>query len=93
MTAVLKLAGILDLNAAAPLKADLAARAGAPLDLDASAVERVGALPLQVLIAAANTWRSLGHNFSVKFATQAFLDDMRLMNASHLIATEAGSQP
>jgi anti-anti-sigma regulatory factor len=50
--ASLILADCLDLTAAAPLKAQLLAARGTPLSLDASAVRRIGAQCLQVLLAA-----------------------------------------
>lgn len=61
MTAVVVLGSVLDLRAAEPLKAELMAARGQALTLDASAVERLGGLCLQVLLAAIQTWRADGH--------------------------------
>lgn len=88
MSAALKLPAVLDLNAAAALRNDVLARAGAPLDLDASEVERVGGLCVQVLIAAANFWRATGHALRIVNATGAFRDDVRLLGVNDLLPTQ-----
>jgi chemotaxis protein CheX len=56
MSAALALPAHLDLVAAAPLRSEILARRGRPLDLDGAAVERLGGLCLQVLLAARATW-------------------------------------
>jgi chemotaxis protein CheX len=92
MTDALTLPAVLDLRAAGQLKADIQSRAGAALDLDASKVERVGGLCLQVLIAAEAHWRSAGHAFRLTNAGASFRDDLRLMNATQLVlAADNGS--
>ncbi len=50
------LPAILDLKAAAPLKAELLSRRGSPIRLNAAAVERLGAPCLQILWAAQRSW-------------------------------------
>lgn len=50
----------LDLSAAGTLHATLLARSGAPLRIDAGAVTHLGALCLQILLAAARDWRRRG---------------------------------
>lgn len=50
----------LDLSAAGTLHAALLARSGAPLRIDAGAVTHLGALCLQILLAAARDWRRRG---------------------------------
>jgi chemotaxis protein CheX len=82
---VFLLPSILDLRAAAPLKADIETRSGAPLDLDASQVERLGGLCLQVILAAADSWRSSGAELRVTGASDAFSTDARLMGARGLL--------
>lgn len=80
----MQLPPILDLAAARPLQAQLLAARGAALDLDASSVERVGAVCLQVLLAAHAQWKRDGHGFAVTSASPAFEDAMRLASASAL---------
>ena len=92
MSATLTLPAILDLRAVTQLKADIQAHSGAALDLEASSVERLGGLCLQVLIAAEAQWRSLGHAFRLANPSPAILNDLRLMNAA-LPATDNGSAP
>ena len=52
------LPAILDLAAAAPLARALLERRGKPTVVDAVAIQRPGAAPLQVLLAAIRTWES-----------------------------------
>lgn len=85
MTATLTLPNVLDLRAAAPLATQLRELVNAPLALDAAQVERIGGLCVQVLIAAAATWREAGHSFQVVNASAAFIDDVRRMGATQLI--------
>ena len=54
---VLTLSPVLDLTAAEPLKAELLAHRGRVLVVDASGVERLGGLCLQVLLSALSLWR------------------------------------
>lgn len=82
---ILTLPGVLDLRAAAPLKAELQTHAAAPVDLDASQVERVGGLCAQMLISAAAAWRGADLSFRVLSPSQAFRDDLTRMGASELI--------
>jgi chemotaxis protein CheX len=56
----------LDTAGAAALAAELTALRGRPLTLDASAVERVGALGLQVLLSARVTWARDGEKLAVE---------------------------
>ena len=56
--AVLELPEVLDLKAAAPLHAQILELRGAPLTIDASKVQRLGGLCLQVLVAADAAWKS-----------------------------------
>ena len=56
MSETLLLPAQLDLKAAESLKADILVRRGKDLTLDGSAVERLGGLGLQVLLAARKTW-------------------------------------
>ena len=69
---------VLDLKAAAPLKAALLERRGHPLELDAADVQRLGGLCLQVLLAAAAAWRSDNVSLRVGPRSEAFIDALRL---------------
>ncbi len=90
IAAVLTLPGVMDLRAAAPLKTDIDAHKGAPLDLDASQVERLGALCAQILIAAAAAWRSGDLSFRVLNASDAFRDDVARIGATqHVFGSDA----
>lgn len=80
----MRLAQILDLAAATPLWSSLCDARGAPLHLDASEVERIGGLCLQVLLAAQAQWRADGVEFSIVSPSAAFSDGLRLMAASDL---------
>jgi chemotaxis protein CheX len=72
--AKLQLEPVLDLGAAERLHARLLELRGQPLDIDASQVERLGGLCLQVLISARNTWRADGHGAVIGQASAAFDD-------------------
>ena len=87
-TEVYTLPPILDLRAAAPLKADLAARVGGPIDIDASKVERLGGLCLQVLIASAAAWQSTARSWRISGVSEPFREDVRLMGADALLGLE-----
>lgn len=65
MTAPVLLPARLDSAAAVQLAHDLRYREGAPVTLDASQVELLGARALQTLIVAAGAWRAAGASFSV----------------------------
>lgn len=84
--AALTLAPILDLNAAAPLRSDLLARQGQPILLDASQVQRLGGLSLQVLLAAQVAWSVDGHQFAIANPSPAFMDAVGLFGAADLLA-------
>lgn len=64
----------LDIKAAAPLAAELAAMRGGPLQIDGSAVERLGAQCLQVLLSASATWDADGLELELTGPSPAMLD-------------------
>lgn len=68
----LALAARLDLSAAEPLAAALRAHGGADLVIDASGVSHLGALGLQLLGAAALSWRAAGHRLRIAPRSDAF---------------------
>lgn len=57
---VITLPAIMDIRAAEPLKAELMKYRGQAVTLDASGVERLGGLCLQILLAAVKTWKADG---------------------------------
>lgn len=75
----LQLPEVLDLRAAAPLAQTFLARRGAELSVDASSVRRVGAQCLQVLVAAAATWKADGVCLRLEKPTEEFLEGSRLL--------------
>jgi chemotaxis protein CheX len=81
-TSILMLSDCLDADAAAPLKDALLQRRGKPIIVDAGQVRRVGAQSLQVLIAAARTWRRDDQAYQVANPSADFLDTMALAGLS-----------
>jgi chemotaxis protein CheX len=81
MDDVLKLDPVLNLKAAAPPQAALIARRGQPLEIDASAVQRLGGLCLQVLLSAQKTWAEDGGVFGLVNGSEAFGETLRLLGA------------
>lgn len=80
----LRLPQVLDLRSATSLARDLLAMRGAPLRLDASGVERLGGLGLQVLLSAQRTWRSDGLAFVLADPSDAFRADCATLGAHAL---------
>ncbi len=77
----LALPEILDLRAAAPLRAAIAERRGDDLMLDAANVQRLGGQCLQVLLAAQSAWRAEGRGFAVSTPSPAFEEALQTMGA------------
>ncbi|GAB0114409.1 STAS domain-containing protein [Acidisoma sp. C75] len=69
---ILQLPTALDLKTAAQLHADLLSRRGQALELDASGVERIGGLGLQVLLAAQAAWTADGMDLRLGPASEEF---------------------
>jgi len=78
---VLQLEPVLDLGAAERLHARLAGLRGGPLEIDASQVERLGGLCLQVLLSARQTWAADGHSVRLSHPSPAFDDAWALFGA------------
>lgn len=78
-TTTFRLPGRLDASAASGLREALIARRGKGLALVADDVVFIGALSAQVLVAAANTWRGDGLELTVKSASEAFAEGLRLL--------------
>lgn len=89
----LRLPAALDARSAEPLASDLLALRGRPLQLDASAVERLRGLGLQVLLSARLTWRSDRVDFALVDASDAFQADCALLGASVFDDSHAGAEP
>jgi chemotaxis protein CheX len=81
----MRLSSILDLRAAGPLKAEFTSVRGARLEVDASDVERLGGLCLQVIIAAAAAWREDGAEFRIVNPSPAFLESLKILGADALV--------
>ena len=82
MSTLIALPAVLDLRAADPLKAQLLAVRGQETALDASAVERLGGLCLQVLLSALATWRADGQSLTFINVTEAFASQWSALGAS-----------
>jgi len=76
---VIELPETLDMPAAAPLAATLMKLVGGPLSIDASKVQRLGASCLQVLLAAARTWKAEGDALTLQDPSPRFLEDLNLL--------------
>ena len=86
--AKLLLEPVLDLGAAERLHTRLMELRGHPLDIDASQVERLGGLSLQVLISARNTWHADGHSAVIGQASAAFEDAWAMFAAPSLTSDQ-----
>ena len=82
MSTLIALPAVLDLRAADPLKTQLLAVRGQGTTLDASAVERLGGLCLQVLLSALQTWRADGQSLTFINVTEAFASQWSALGAS-----------
>jgi chemotaxis protein CheX len=74
-----ELSPILDIKAAAPLHAELLARRGKAVALDASNVQRLGGQCLQVLIAAFAAWRADRKALTISSPSDAFRESLALL--------------
>ncbi|MCP8896779.1 STAS domain-containing protein [Shinella daejeonensis] len=86
----LNLAPVLDLNEASALHGRLMSLKGSAIVIDASAVERVGALCIQVLMAAARSWERDRLSFTFARVSDAFMATLKLIGVDidHLLAKE-----
>lgn len=78
----------LDLNAASELARHLAGLRGAPVTIDPSHVGRVGAQCIQVLIAAAKSWKADGIYFAVTPGSEPFNEGLDLLGLNSFFANE-----
>ncbi|MBB6488003.1 MULTISPECIES: STAS domain-containing protein [Rhizobium] len=86
----ISLAAVLDLNEASTLRGKLMGMRGSNVVIDASGVERVGALCMQVIMAAAKTWDEDKLSFTFSKVSDAFQKTMQMIGVdiSHLLAKE-----
>lgn len=86
----LSLAPVLDLNEAQALHGKLMGLRGNSVVIDASAVERVGTLCVQVLMAGAKSWEADSQAFTFSKVSDAFAKTTQLIgvNIDHLMAKE-----
>ena len=74
--ATVSLMPVLDLQAVEPLRAELMSLRGRPLEIDASQVNRLGGLCLQVLMSARKIWAEDGVTLTVNQPSQAFSEQL-----------------
>jgi chemotaxis protein CheX len=82
----LELPVLMGLTAAAPLAARLVSLQGSPVVLDASRVERLGGLCLQVLLSASITWATANTPLRIHNPSPGFQDAWNLLGAPPLPA-------
>lgn len=82
MAASISLPAVLDLAQAEPLKAALLPMRGQSVIVDASRVERLGGLCLQVLISAQQTWARDGHTLKIDDVSREFADQWNAFGAA-----------
>lgn len=87
----LSLEKVLDLNEASALHGKLMGLRGSDLAIDGSAVERCGALCVQVLMAASKSWDEEKNTFTFTKVSDALARTMQLIgvNYDHLLAKES----
>ncbi len=91
--AITALPPVMDLTAAAPLAAEFMAHRGTPLMIDGSAVERLGAQCLQVLLAARNAWAADGQGFSIESPSDALAETLAALGAADLLPPSSEETP
>ncbi|TFF22995.1 STAS domain-containing protein [Jiella endophytica] len=77
--AVYALPEVLDLKAATPLTEKLMSLRGQNLVVDASKVERLGTQCVQILIAAAATWKDEMAAFSIAEPSDSFISGLQVL--------------
>jgi len=92
MSASVVLPPVLDIRAAGPLQAEILGLRGQPLTIDASAVERLGGLCLQVLLSARSTWAADGQTLTVTTGdASAFSDQWAAFGATAFDTVPVGA--
>jgi chemotaxis protein CheX len=77
--AKIALADVLDLKAASALTAELLGARGRDVELDGSAVQRLGAQCLQVILSARNTWDKDGVSLQIVNASHDLVEGLELL--------------
>jgi chemotaxis protein CheX len=85
ISATFRLAKVLDLSAAATLKADLAQFRGRSAVVDASDVQRLGTQCAQVLLSAQRTWLAESQAFEIKDASEAFREGLNRLGVHEML--------
>ena len=80
----LTLPPVIDPASIGALRNDLLEQRGEDLVVDAGAVQRIGGLGLQVLIAAKRAWAADGHSLSFDNPSSSFTEMLRLTGAAQL---------
>lgn len=80
------LPAVLDLQYAEPLRAELLGLRGRPVVIDASRVERLGGLCLQVLISAKTSWAADGTMLDIAPVSDAFAQHWTMFGAAEAAA-------
>ena len=88
---ILNLPPQLDGTSAADLRDRLLAARGQPVRLDGAGVTRFGALGLQVLLAAARTWREDGQAFDILETSPALQEGLRQLGAATALTADHGA--
>ncbi len=78
----------LDMKAASPLKAALAECRGRDVELDGSAVTRLGGQCLQVVLAAVRDWAVDGRSLSIVSPSVALVDHLEMLGVRPAPHTE-----
>lgn len=81
----LRLSGALKTLEAPSLLADLKARQGDALVIDAAEVTFLGGACLQALVAAAETWRAADERFEIVNPSKAWMADIATLGAETLL--------
>ena len=90
MTDALVLSSKLDTASVDALVAELKARAGADVTVDASEVTHVGALAAQALMVAAADWKTTGHSFDYAAKSDAFTTQLETLGLTAAQLTSGG---
>lgn len=77
-----RLPEIMDLKAAAPLRAQLLELRGKPIELDGTDVQRLGGLCLQVLLSARDSWNNDGMPFSLAATSETLEQSLSLFGVT-----------
>lgn len=84
------LSPVLDVTVVSSLRERLLALRGAVVEVDASGVERLGGLCLQVLMAARKTWAADGADLRLTGASDALVEQLAAFGAPDLQPTRGG---